>query len=124
MQMCTDHESWSDAVLWRAVAPDGWCWAQWEEENGLFDAETGDTYILNELSALLLSCIAQLPRRTQWLYATTAEQCSVDADGSWRSRIWALLTSLEQLELIERRPATDHDGSSANDIASRAPAEV
>jgi PqqD family protein of HPr-rel-A system len=118
--MSADHEARSDLVLWRAVAPDGWRWAQWEDENGLFDAEVGDTHVLNELSALVLSCVARLPRTTRWLYATTAQQCSVDVDEPWRSRIWSLLTSLEELELIERRTLAEDEAETVDVIADRA----
>jgi PqqD family protein of HPr-rel-A system len=92
-----------DQGVWLAVAPDGWEWAQWEDGYCLFDAEAGDTHVLNELSAALLTYIAKHPRTTDWLCATTAELCEIRPDGAWRSKVQAILTGLGELELIERK---------------------
>lgn len=93
-----------DRRAWRAVSPDSWIWAGWDESYSLFHAETGDTHLLTELAAILLEATVDEPRTTQWLCNNAAALCSVPADNAWSSRIGALIDSLEEIELIERAP--------------------
>jgi PqqD family protein of HPr-rel-A system len=93
----------ADLQQWQAVSPDGWRWAQWEESYSLFHPETGDTHILTELAALVLQSVSDAPRTTAGLCALTAEMCEIEADAQWRSGMCALLSGLEELELLERR---------------------
>jgi PqqD family protein of HPr-rel-A system len=87
------------------VAPDGWRWAQWEENYSLFHRETGDTHVLTELAALVLQSVSDAPCTTAALCALTARMCELEADARWCSEMCALLSGLEELELLERRPA-------------------
>jgi PqqD family protein of HPr-rel-A system len=87
---------------WRAVSPDGWIWAGWDERYSLFHAETGDTHLLTDLAAMLLETTVDGPRTTEWLCNNAAALCSVPADNAWSSRIEALIESLEEIDLIER----------------------
>jgi PqqD family protein of HPr-rel-A system len=91
-----------DSRVWRAVSPDGWTWATWDESYSLFNAETGDTHLLTDLAAMLLEATMDTPRSTEWLCHNAAALYRVPSDSAWASRIGALIESLEEIELIER----------------------
>jgi PqqD family protein of HPr-rel-A system len=92
---------------WTAVSPAGLCWALWDCDNVVFHVETGETHLLNELPTLLLQMVQSNPRRTTGeLCRESAAACDAPADAPWAEKIGSVLRSLENLELIERLPAT------------------
>ena len=90
-------------MLWTAVRPQEMRWAQWEVDNSLFHAETGETHLLSELPAALLQMISEQPRALPWLCRRSADLCEAPDDASWQEKIESILVQLETLALAERQ---------------------
>jgi PqqD family protein of HPr-rel-A system len=96
----------SGQETWSAVGPAGIRCALWQIDNMVFHAETGETHLLSELPTFLVQTLASHPLRTSALCEHVAKVCGTVDDAAWREKLYAMLTRLEELELVERRPAS------------------
>jgi len=90
---------------WLLVDPAGVRWSLWEVDNAVFHAETGETHLLSELPTFLVQMLATGALRTSQLCSQAAAACGATDDAAWRASILAMLERLEELELVEQRPA-------------------
>ena len=107
----SDHAA--DAA-WVAMNPAAALIIQWERDNSVFNRDTGETHLLSELPATALRALCQRPWAFEALCSHLARLCDTDNDAHWHSKIAGILGGLENLELIERRPAQDggdHDSA-------------
>jgi len=99
---------------WAAVDASALHWMPWETDTSLFNGDTGETHLLSELPATALRALCQRPWAFEALCSHLARLCDTDNDAHWHSKIAGILGGLENLELIERRPAQDggdHDSA-------------
>jgi PqqD family protein of HPr-rel-A system len=75
-------------------------WAEWEDLSAVFHRPSGETHILDALSAELLSILTQTPCDAAEAGRRLAERCGDGDGGRWTERAAVILNSLRQLGLI------------------------
>ncbi len=88
-------------VRWQVQRPQRLMWAQWEGEYSVFDPETGDTHLVNELPAEVLRQLAQASLTAAELAAVLADLCEVAPSPDWQGKIAGILADLADMELID-----------------------
>jgi hypothetical protein len=91
---------------WTGINALGMRYALANPDNLVFSIETGETHLLSDLPTLLLQLLQSGARSGQEVCEQAALACATAVDDGWRSKVLRVLESLEELELIERRPAS------------------
>jgi PqqD family protein of HPr-rel-A system len=91
----------SAGVVWQASPDVRLSWASWDSEYVVFDAASGDTHVLDELSAEIFRRLDQRPGDLPDLiecFSSSTEGCRGD---ELAARIQKTLSQLERVGLIE-----------------------
>jgi len=93
------------AGVWRLVQP-ALC-HQWDGEQlvVVFQPASGDTHLLDALSAEVLRLLTDAPQSAVWVWQRLLERTGLSAEEFPLARLQTVLAQLEQLDLIERVPA-------------------
>ena len=92
-------------MKWRQVAPDLLVWRSWDDDEFVvYHKGTGDTHVLNDVAAQLLSCLEESSLSPEELAAGCARVYDVDVDESLLREIETTLTQFDELGLIEAAP--------------------
>jgi PqqD family protein of HPr-rel-A system len=91
------------ASVWVAARPDDLVWVGWGQDYAVYDCGTGQTHLINELPAEILRLLARTPASAAEIAARLAEECGVDDDERWLQQIADVMSSLEALDLLEKK---------------------
>ena len=104
--LLTDTDQQRDIHLvsvWHVLSPAGLLWEEWETEYTLFDRNSGETHLINEVPAQMLRILTENPKTTFDLAEELSRLCEVENTELWRQKTLAILDNLESLGLIEAR---------------------
>lgn len=93
------------AMRWRTRPAEGLMWEMWESEYSLFNPASGETHLIDELTAEVLRRASDRPITVHDLATELANIIEIENTTAWQQRIAALLGQLEALGLVE--PASD-----------------
>lgn len=79
-------------------------WVTWDEGVSVFSRSTGETHQLSLLPAEALKRLESNTLSIGALSQDLARECEVADSADWRKKIAAIVSELEQLELIARLP--------------------
>jgi PqqD family protein of HPr-rel-A system len=79
-------------------------WQEWSHNYCVFNLETGETHVVNELPAAVLRRLNEEALSLRRLAADLAETCNVEMTTAWEQKLVGVLADLEHIELIERVP--------------------
>ena len=95
------QQSDNSIFLWHVISPDDLLWEAWETEYTLFDRNSGETHLINELPAQILRILTESPKTTFDLTEELSRLCEVENNEHWRQQTLTTLGNLESLGLIE-----------------------
>jgi len=87
---------------WRIVPGVRLHWRSWEDEFVVYDSDSGDTHLLNQVSGDILKVLESESPTISDLAVRLAESQKVQPDGELSAYLERLLAKLERLGLIER----------------------
>jgi len=76
-------------------------WASWDPEEVVFDAASGDTHVLDPITALLLKRLQSTSARTSELADLVAVELKVDSGDELLTRVYRSLVGLRSLSLVD-----------------------
>lgn len=79
-------------------------WAQWEREDALFNADTGETHLLGQLPSAVVTVLSERPLSLDALCDELARNFHLEVDANYRATVRHVLESLADLELVQRHP--------------------
>ena len=88
-------------VLWRAVPDVKLHWTQWGDEYVVYNTGSGDTHVLDPVSALLVQQITESSGSTAELCRRVAILLTLEATGEFQESLEQTLRRLDALGLIE-----------------------
>lgn len=88
-------------ALWRVPVPEALLWYEWETEYTIFDRNSGETHLINELPAQILRHLSERPASSPELAAKLAHLCEVENDKSWAAQTSGIINNLAALGLVE-----------------------
>lgn len=91
-------------VQWAIAARDSLLWHAWPEAYSLYDRQSGQTHLLNELPAELVRTLTLAPRTTPELVEHIAGILQAPATDPLRNTVEHALQQLEGLRLIRQTP--------------------
>jgi PqqD family protein of HPr-rel-A system len=86
---------------WRIPDPTALLWESWGTEYGLFNRNSGETHLLNELPAEILRRLSNAPTSDLALAEALAADCEIECTPQWRQKVGDILDNLHTLGLIE-----------------------
>lgn len=88
--------------IWKLLEPNTLIWKRWDEgEYVIFNPASGDTHLLNSVSADVLTCLGQAPADAEALARRVASGLGIEADDAFMLAIEGLLAELDELGLVE-----------------------
>lgn len=90
--------------MWRVTPGQALRFRQFDDEFVVYNDLSGDTHLLGDSAAHLLSMLQQAPRTTACLLDSLAAAHGVARDDSFDEEAGAVLTQLSSLFLIEAMP--------------------
>jgi PqqD family protein of HPr-rel-A system len=76
-------------------------WASWDAEEVVYDAASGDTHVLDPITALLLKRLQSTSARTSELADLVAVELKVDSGDELLTRVYRSLVGLRSLSLVD-----------------------
>ena len=76
-------------------------WASWDEEEVVYDAGSGDTHVLDPITALLLKRLQSTSAKTSELADLVAAELKVDSGDELLARVHRSLIGLRTLSLVD-----------------------
>ena len=88
-------------TLWIRTVGSDLHWASWDAEEVVYDAASGDTHVLDPMTALLLKRLQSTSVKTQELADLVAAQLKVESGDELLARVYRSLVGLQSLSLVD-----------------------
>ena len=88
-------------TLWARTVSAELHWASWDEEEVVYDTASGDTHVVDPVTALLLKKLQSAPARTRELADLVAAELKTDSGDELLARVYRSLLGLRTLSLID-----------------------
>ena len=94
-------------TLWTRSIGSELHWASWDRDEVIYDAASGDTHLLDPITALLLKRLQSAPANTGELADLVAAELKVDSGDELLARVYRSLVGLRSLWLIDSLSACE-----------------
>ncbi len=91
----------ADTQRFAVPDPDQLRWRRWDEETIVYHVPSGETHLLNELSAAALESLSHRPASADELAKRLAEALDLEVDATLRDQLAQLLEQFDERGLIE-----------------------
>jgi PqqD family protein of HPr-rel-A system len=88
-------------AIWFVPDPSEHVWADWASDSGLYHRGTGETHLLDALSAEAVRQLYESPQPLSRLSGLLAAECAVKDGPEWQKKIAGILQDLHVLHIVE-----------------------